>query len=147
MPTFREIPDGNIEIGNQVAIGTGVIFEITKSGRLAIGNHVTIGDYDRFSSIAEIKIGPYTAIAENVSLRGSFHKLGVDTEIVKQNYDAGPVHIGHDVLLGAGTVVLQNTTIPDGAVIGTLSLVKSSDNLHAYGIFAGSPLRHIRDRQ
>src|SRR5690606_41328904 len=72
-PTFRDIPKGNYTIGHNVAIGRGVIFEITKTGSLTIGDENLIGAYTRFSSNADIKIGNWSGIAENSSIRGSEH--------------------------------------------------------------------------
>ncbi len=146
IPTFRDIPKGNIVLGKRVVMGGGVIFEIAESGNLVIGDHVTLGDYDRLSSTGEIVIGDSTLIAENVSIRGSFHQTAQHSEIRKQGSDHDPIHVGRDVLIGAYTLVLQGADIPDGVVIGAHSIVKKSDKLHVHGIFAGFPLKHIRDR-
>lgn len=145
-PKFKDIPKGNIIIGNHVAMGAGVVFEIAKSGNLTIDDHVTLGDFNRFSTTDSIQIGAWTAIAEMVSIRGSFHQIAKGTEIVKQGTDAASIHIGSDVLIGAKSTVLGGAEIPDGVVIGAHSLVKKSDKLHRDGIFAGASLKHLRDR-
>ncbi|MFT4846591.1 MAG: acetyltransferase-like isoleucine patch superfamily enzyme [Cryomorphaceae bacterium] len=147
MPTFKDIPKGNIQIGEKVSIGKGVIFEITRTGSLEIGDRCTLGDYSRYSSIDKISIGKAVAIAEHVSIRGSFHKTARDQSIIDQGDECAPISIGDDVLLGAQTIVLMGVSIPDGTVIGSQSLVRKSDKLHSYGIFAGSPLNHISDRR
>lgn len=146
-PTFKDIPSGNIEIGNRVSIGRGVVFEIPKDGSLVIADQVTIGDYNRFSSIGRIEIGSKTAIGENVSIRGSFHGIKRETPIVEQLNVSEPILIGQDVLIGAYSIVLQGAHIPDGVVIGAKSLVRSRDELNSYGIFAGTPLKLIRYRE
>lgn len=147
IPAFKDIPKRNIVIGDHVSMGKGVIFEIAKSGRLVIGNRCTLGDYSRYASISEISIGKAVAIAEHVSIRGSFHHVARDQKIIDQGDEGAPISVGDDVLLGAQTIVLMGAAIPEGAVIGSQSLVRSSDKVHPYGIFAGSPLKHIRDRQ
>jgi len=147
LPTFKDIPSGNIEIGDNVSIGKGVIFEISKTGSLIIGDRCTFGDYSRCSSMDQIEIGEAVAIAEQVSIRGSFHHTERDQKIIDQGDEGSPITIGNDVLLGAQTIVLMGSVIPEGAVVGSQSLVRKSDKLHPYGIFAGSPLKHIRDRQ
>ena len=124
-----------------------LIFEITKTGSLTIGDENLIGAYTRFSSNADIKIGNWSGIAENSSIRGSEHRLKRNQEYMKQGSDRKDIIIGHDVLIGANTLLLPGTQIPDGVVIGALSLVTHRDKLHPYGIFAGSPLKHIRDRE
>jgi len=128
-------------------MGKGVIFEITPEGHLKIGDRCTLGDYSRYSTIDRIDIGKAVAIAEHVSIRGSFHRVAKGEVIIDQGDDGEPISIGNDVLLGAQTVVLMGAIIPEGVVVGSQSMVRKSDKLHPYGIFAGSPLRHIRDRQ
>ena len=147
IPIFKDIPKKNIRIGDHVSTGRGVIFEIAKTGSLIIGDRCTLGDYSRYSSIDRIEIGEAVAIAEQVSIRGSFHQMGRDQRIIDQGDDAAPIAIGDDVLLGAQTIVLMGAAIPEGVVIGSQSLVRSGDKVHPYGIFAGSPLKHIRDRR
>ena len=146
-PTFKDVPRGNIEIGNRVSIGRGVVFEIPKEGSLIVNDRVTIGDYNRFSSMNRIEIGSKTAIGENVSIRGSFHGVKRELPIIDQPSKSEPIFIGQDVLIGAYSVVLQGSHIPDGVVIGAKSLVRSRDELNSYGIFAGTPLKLIRFRE
>ncbi len=147
LPSFKDIPKGNIRIGDHVSLGRGVIFEIARTGSLNIGDRCTLGDYSRYSSIDEISIGKAVAIAEHVSIRGSFHQMDRDQKIIDQGDEGAPISIGDDVLLGAQTIVLMGAAIPEGVVIGSQSLVRSGDKVHPYGIFAGSPLKHIRDRR
>jgi len=147
LPSFKDIPKGNIQIGDKVSIGQGVIFEITRTGSLEIGDRCTLGDYSRYSSIDKISIGKAVAIAEHVSIRGSFHRTARDQSIIDQGDEGAPISIGDDILLGAQTIVLMGASIPDGTVIGSQSLVRKSDKLHPYGIFAGSPLNYIGDRR
>lgn len=146
-PTFKDIPRGNIRIGDKVSIGKGVVFEISVKGELIIGDRCTLGDFSRYSTIDLIQIGEAVAIAEHVSVRGSFHRISRGEKIIDQGDEGAPVYIGDDVLLGAQTMVLMGARIPDGVVIGSQSLVRESDKLTPYGIFAGSPLKYIRDRQ
>ena len=146
-PVFRDVPKGNVRIGDHVAFGKGVVFEIARTGTLEVGNQVVIGDNVRLTTAAKITLEDWSGIAENSSLRGSFHHLAKNTPYMQQGDRAADIRVGRDVLIGANSVVLLGTTIPDGVVIGALSLVTRQDNLHSYGIFGGSPLQHIRDRQ
>ncbi|MCA1752678.1 MAG: acyltransferase [Flavobacteriales bacterium] len=145
-PIFRDVPRGNIRIGDHVAFGRGVVFEITRTGSLEVGNEVTIGDNVRLSSAGNIRIGDLAGIAENISFRGSFHLLSKDLPFKQQGNRSADISVGRDALIGAGSVVLLGATVPDGAIVGALSLVTRHDNLHSYGIFGGSPLKHISDR-
>ncbi len=147
LPIFRDIPRGNIKIGNNVVIGKGVTFEIAHSGNLVLGNEIVIGDNVKLSTTKEIRMGDWSGIAENSSIRGSGHQLKRNEKYMLQPDTGADIVIGKDVLIGAGVVVLSGVDIPDGTVIGAQSLVNQHDKLHPYGIFAGSPLKHIRDRQ
>lgn len=147
LPSFKDIPKRNIHIGKNVSIGRGVIFEIPLSARLVIGNNVTIGDFNRLSTLSEIRIGDFSAFGENVSVRGSFHDTRRNQKIINQGNSTSPINIGMDVLLGAYSMVLQGSEIPDGVIIGAQSLVKKTDQLTSYDIFAGSPLKLIRNRE
>ena len=63
-----------------------------------------------------------------------------------QNFcpSGGDINIGHDVWIGGHTIILSGSTIGNGTVIGAGSLV--SGNLESYSIYAGNPIKKIRDR-
>lgn len=147
LPVFRDIPKGNIEIGDHVVFGKGVIFEITRTGRLELGDQVVIGDGVKLSSNRLIRMGDWSGIAEYSSIRGTSHALSRDEPYMRQSDIGADITIGKDVLIGTQVVVLSGVEVPDGAVIGAQSLVVRSDKVHPYGIFAGAPLKHIRDRR
>lgn len=56
----------------------------------------------------------------------------------------GDVIIGHDVWIGHGATILSGVTIGDGAVIGARAVV--SKNIPAYSVYAGNPVKFIKDR-
>jgi galactoside O-acetyltransferase len=47
-------------------------------------------------------------------------------------------------LLGAGCIVLPGVVVGNGSAIGALSLI--TKNVPEWGIYAGSPLRFIKNR-
>jgi acetyltransferase-like isoleucine patch superfamily enzyme len=147
IPVFRDIPKSNIAIGNHVVFGKGVTIEIARTGRLELGDQVVIGDYVKLSSNKRIRMGSWSGIAEHSSIRGTSHGIAKDERYMRQPDIGADVTIGQDVLIGAQVVVLSGVDLPDGVVIGAQSLVVHGDKVHPYGIFAGSPLKHIRDRR
>lgn len=53
-------------------------------------------------------------------------------------------HIGNDVWIGAGVIIIDGVTIGNGAIIAAGSIV--SKDLPPYGIYGGIPAKHIKDR-
>jgi virginiamycin A acetyltransferase len=56
----------------------------------------------------------------------------------------GDIHIGSDVWIGYGSIILSGVTIGNGAVIGTGSVV--TKDIPSYAVAAGNPARVIRSR-
>lgn len=56
-----------------------------------------------------------------------------------------PVHIGRHVIIGSTSVVLPGVTIPEGCAFGCFSFVNA--DTEAWSIYAGIPVRKIRDRK
>ena len=145
-PVFKIAPRSNIRIGNNVALGRKVVFELTASAKIIIEDHVTIGDHARFSSMSAIVIKKYTSIAEAVVVRGSFHRTQKGTPVALQPSFTLPVHIGEDVLLGSGAIVMWGSDIPAGCIIGAHSVVTAKATLQQNGIYAGNKLRFLGER-
>jgi acetyltransferase-like isoleucine patch superfamily enzyme len=145
-PKFRMIPDNNCVIGDFVTIGYGITFEIQKNGSLIVGNHVKLTQNILISSGIGITIGDHSIFGENVSIRDGDHESLQEKPVLFQENKYSPVHIGKDVWIGAGSYVLPGSTIPDGTVIGSNSVVLSGSGLKEYCIYAGSPVRFIRQR-
>lgn len=145
-PKMRAVPKKNIVIGDHVTLGRDVVFEIGHEGKLTIGNHVLLADHILLSTISEIKIGDWAAIAENVSVRGSFHEMKKDQPYRLQGNVSEPIVLEEDTGIGAGCVVLMGVTVPKGAFIGSNSTVVKNTELVSYGIYGGSPLKLLKMR-
>lgn len=145
-PKLRAIPKKNIEIGNNVTLGRMVTFEISESGKLTLGNNVLLADNILLSTISEIKIGDWSAIAENVSIRGSFHEMKKNEKYRLQGNISQPIILEEDTGVGAGCIILMGVTIPKGVFIGSNSTVVKSVKLAPYGIYGGTPLKLIKNR-
>lgn len=145
-PKFRIVPYKNIIIGDDVAIGRNVTFEIAKDGNLQLDNHVLLADNILLSTVSSIKIGEWSAIAENVSIRGSFHEMKKDQPYRLQGNISEAILIEEDTGIGAGCVVLMGVIIPKGVFIGSNSTVTKNDELVPYGIYGGNPLKLLKKR-
>ena len=56
----------------------------------------------------------------------------------------GDIHIGSDVWIGYGSIILSGVTIGDGAVIGAGSVV--TKNIPPYAVAVGNPAHVIKSR-
>jgi phosphonate metabolism protein (transferase hexapeptide repeat family) len=142
------------KLGHYVEIGAGA--RITES---------TFGDYsytDRYADIAYSTLGKFVNVAAFVRInpgehpyqRASLHHFMYrsryywpdeqdEEEIFAWRRSRG-VSIGHDTWLGHGSVIMKGTTVGDGAIIGSLSVV--TKDVPPYAIVAGKPAQFIKWR-
>lgn len=144
---FRAVPKRNIFIGDNVTIGRNVTFEITPTGKLTLHDHALIADNVLLSGEEEIEVGKWTAIAENVSIRSTFHDMGKDKPYRLQGNSGTPIKIGEDCGIGSNTVVLMGSQIPDGVFIAAGSVVTRKCKMEEYTICGGNPMRFIKNRE
>jgi len=145
-PKLRAIPKGNIIIGDYVTFGFNCTLEVVANGKLEIENHFDITKNVLISSNTKISIGKYTLIAENVSIRDADHQIAKQEKIQLQAVNSEEIKIGEDVWIGANTVILRGSVLADGSVIGANSLVNRKSKVEAYFVYAGSPVKLIKER-
>lgn len=112
------------------------------------GSHVHFGDnvYVNFHLTAvddgHIYVGNNVMIAPNVTLATAAHPVNPDLrrDAVQYNLD---VHIGDNVWIGAGAVVLSGVTIGENSVIGAGSVV--TKDIPANVVAVGNPCRVLRE--
>lgn len=156
-------------IGNNVLISDKA--SIYGADRISIGNNVRIDDFCILSAGKEIAIGSWVHIACYTSLIGAglieledFSGISMKCTVLSSNADysgeymtnpqiaekylntteAAVVFERHS-LVGAGSIILPGVSIGTGAVVGAMSLVKSS--VPEFQIWAGNPLRFIKERK
>ena len=112
------------------------------------GKHTHIGNkfYSNFNLTlvddADIYIGDYCMFAPNVVIATAAHPIDPDLrrEQLQFNLD---VHIGNNVWIGAGAVVLPGVTIGDNSVIGAGSVV--TKDIPPNVVAVGNPCRVLRE--
>lgn len=112
------------------------------------GKHVHLGSnvYANFGLTlvddTDIFIGDSCMFAPNVILATAGHP--VEPELRRQVYQYNlPIHIGNNVWIGAGAVVLPGVTIGDNTVIGAGSVV--TKDIPANVVAVGNPCRVLRE--
>jgi galactoside O-acetyltransferase len=142
---------------------------IVEGSAVSIADHVRIDPFCVLSA-KRIDIGSYTHVSSHSALLGraqifleEFVNISPGTRILTSNDDfsgrslVGPmvpeafngahhadVIIRRHGLIGAGSIILPGVTIGEGSSVGALSFVNCS--LDAWGVYAGVPVRRIRDR-
>ena len=147
---------GKIVCEEGVSIVHGVT--ISSASSVHIGAHTIINgpNTDIMAKVNDVNIGKYCSIARNVSIQEYNHTYkGISTYFVNKHiiksgdraesiYSKGAVNIGHDVWVGAASIILSGVTIGHGAIIAANSVV--AKDVPPYSIVGGSPAKIISYR-
>jgi len=137
-----------ISIGQDTVVDSFVKFKPAGgTGSVQIGSRCVINSGCVIYTGNGISIGNDVAIAANCTLAPVNHAFEDAGELIKnQGFlpSRGGIIIGHDVWIGANCVILDGAIIGDGVVVAAGSVVRS--HLPAYGVYAGAPLRLIKQR-
>ena len=98
------------------------------------------------TSVVNCEIGSYVSIGPNVVIGGAEHDY---RSLSTSNFISTPMksdltRIGHDVWIGAGSVIRSGTRIGIGAVVGANSVVIR--DVKPFEIVAGAPAKLIKYR-
>lgn len=105
-----------------------------------LGENVFINSGCRFQDQGGIWIGSGSLIGHNVVIATLNHDLDPEN---RQALHPKPVHLGENVWVGAGAIIVPGITVGDGAVIGAGSVV--TRDVETRTVVAGNPARPIRD--
>jgi acetyltransferase-like isoleucine patch superfamily enzyme len=105
-----------------------------------IERRFTIGDYSSLSSGVKIWCTSDDFTNDVVTII----PRGVDQ--VKNHLFSADVEFGNYTAAGANSVVMPGNHVPEGTVIGALSFVPVSFDFRPWSVYAGVPIRYIRQR-
>lgn len=144
----------------RITLGDGTqCYHVNASGEIDIGRHTFLNGprIDLVSSLNPISIGNFCSIARGAQVQEYNHRTsGLSSAFLTRRINPqsatsqdeiesrGPVRIGHDVWLGANSVVVSGVTIGTGAVVAAGAIV--TRDVPPYAIVAGNPARVIRLR-
>ena len=144
----------------QVTAEEGVHFYRSNvSGPVNIGRHTYLSGprIDIIAQLNPVSIGSFCSIARGVQIQEYNHAIGgLSTAFLSRRIDPkrglspdeidskGSIKIGHDVWIGANSIVVSGITIGTGAVVAAGAVV--TKDVPAYAIVAGNPARVIRHR-
>lgn len=134
--------DGIIEFRGTAVFPKDAKINVTKGGKLTIGNNFTSNSNVLISCENEIICSDDTLLGWNVSLfDGDGHS------IKNKNHDiinsAKPIFIGEHVWISSGVTILKGTTISKGSVVGANSTISSSFN-ESDVLLVGTPARVVK---
>jgi acetyltransferase-like isoleucine patch superfamily enzyme len=114
-----------IDIGNDVLIARDTIIQ-SKASWIKIGNRCVIGSQCQLTSVGGILLGESVQVGGQCYIGGGRYKTDSrEVPIMDQGlYSEGPVVIGDDVWLGAGSIVLDGVRIGKGSVVGAGAIVR-----------------------
>jgi len=106
------------------------------------GHHVYANFNLTLVDDTDIFVGDYVMFGPNVTVATAGHP--VDPELRRQIAQFNiPVHIGNNVWIGAGSVLLPGVSIDDNTVIGAGSIV--TRDIPANVVAVGNPCRVLRE--
>lgn len=112
------------------------------------GHHIYMGKnvYANFNLTivddGDVFIGDYVMIGPNVTIATAGHPIQPDLRRRGIQYNL-PVHIGNNVWIGAGAIILPGVTIGDNSVIGAGSVV--TKDIPSNVVAVGNPCRVLRE--
>ena len=138
----------NIEIGNNVRIDDFCIL----SGAIILHNYIHISAFcGLYAGSAKIEIHNFAGISPNSMLFAESddfsgrHMIGPMVPDDYRQIISGKITLKKYVQIGAGSVILPSTTLYEGSVVGSMSLVRQSTD--PWSIYCGNPLYKLKDRE
>jgi phosphonate metabolism protein (transferase hexapeptide repeat family) len=155
----------NVQLGRNVSIENCSIGSDCKILSDNYFYNATIDDYsyvNTHSFILRANIGKFCSIASHVYIGPGSHPMdfvsthpfsflkdfggiiSIDNAKIVTQREKKSIIIGNDVWIGQGTIIMENITIGDGAIIGAHTVV--TKNVDPYAIVVGNPGKVIRYR-
>lgn len=146
---FKMKYGSKLDIEGILNLGERFHLNISRSGKMIIGDRLVTFQDVSLASSGDMKIGSHCFMNSNVSINcfekiyiGNNCEFGNNIVIVDHDHDyrisnkqfiSSPISIGSNVWIGANSVILRGTTIGDNCVIAAGSTVRGSipDN-HIY---------------
>ena len=140
----------NVLLGHDTIIDDFVF--IGRGEKTVIGNYVHIASFASITGGGICSIGDYSTLSSGVRIFTGTEDVHGDSllgaaipapfRVAIRSY----VSIGKHCMIGANSVILPGVVIPEGVIIGAMSLVLQDTILKPWTIYAGSPVRSLRER-
>ncbi|MCK4620870.1 MAG: acyltransferase [Desulfuromonadales bacterium] len=140
----------NISLGNNVRIDDFCVLSAGVGG-ITIGNHVHVAVYSSLIGAGKITLSDFCNISSRVAIYSSsddYSGATMTNPMVPGKYTDvthAAVFFGKHVIVGSGSIILPGVTLEDGVAVGSLSLIPK--DCKAFGVYAGSPAKFIKERK
>lgn len=137
-----------LEIGNNVRIDDFT----TISGKVVLGDYIHIAQFcGLYGGTEGIYMDDFAGLSSRVviyAVSNDYSGESLTNPMVLSKYKItdknSQVHLGKHVIIGTMSVILPGVTIGEGSSVGSLSMC--SKNLDAWSVYAGCPVKKIKDR-
>ena len=139
-----------IVLGNNVRIDDFCVLSAGDGG-ITVGDYVHIAVYSLLIGAGRITLSDFCNISSRVAIYSSnddYSGVTLTNPTVPSEYTGvthADVFLGKHVIVGSGSVILPGVTMEEGVAIGALSLVPK--RCEAFGLYAGNPVRRIKERK
>jgi len=146
---IRIVNPAQISIGDFFSAGQGLwLHAINNDSKIDIGDNVNISDWTHIAALKEVVIESGCLIGSRVLISDHAHGRTVDLRgdcYIRPNerelFSKGPIHVGKNVWIADGVVILPNVKIGEGAVIAANSVVNK--DVPPFSLAAGIPAKVI----
>jgi len=124
-PTAQFANAARITLGARAHVGSGcILWAGPGQGRITAGDNLLLGP--------------------NVLITAANYRFRDGSPVTEQTMQEQSITIGHDVWIGAGTIILPGAQIGDGAIIAAGAVVRAT--VDAMSVVAGTPARVVGRR-
>ncbi len=141
---------GRISLGNNIRIDDFCVLSAGLGG-ISLGDHVHLAIYTSLVGAGRITLSDFCNISSRVAIYSSsddYSGTTMTNPTVASEFTGvthADVFLGKHVIVGSGSVILPGVTLEAGVAVGALSIVNK--NCEAFGIYAGNPVRRIKERK
>lgn len=139
----------NIAFGSNCRVDPFCVISAA-GGDIRIGNHVHVASHAILVGGAGIELEDFSGLSQGVrvySVSDDYSGQSLTNPTIPQHLQRvtrAAVRIGRHAIVGSGSVILPGGHVAEGCAVGALSIVNRP--LETWGIYAGCPVRRIRDR-
>lgn len=124
---MKGIPDVSVRNNGKIKIARHCLIEkctlaAVNGGIISVEQGTSLGMNDIIISHGKISIGENCSLAPNICIYDHDHCF--DANGKTKGFKTGEVNIGNNVWIGAGVIILRNTSIGDNCVIGAGTVIK-----------------------